>query len=131
MLFEVDDDLEIKRVVHRDLSIGIDMRRRRELDLPDGNLNDYNRMESDLFHSIVYDKFMGGHFFDRIVALCQERFPALTKEDFCKPCREEFERIFPDHVKYFPKTIQYFSEKRDRFGKPLYQDTGRAPEWRP
>ena len=131
VLLEVDSDLNITRFVHRDLSIGIDMRRRRELDLPDGNLNNYNRMESSVFHSIVYDKFMGGHFFDRIVALCREKFPKLAKEDFCKPCRDEFERIFPDHRKYFPQTIQYFSEERDQFGKPLFQDTGRAPEWRP
>ena len=131
VLLEVDPDLKITRFVHRDLSIGIDMRRRRELGLPDENLNNYNRMENDVFHSIVYDKFMGGHFFDRIVALCRQKYPKLTKEDFCRPCREEFGRIFPDHQKYFPKTIQYFSEERDRFGKPLYQDTGRAPEWRP
>jgi hypothetical protein len=25
----------------------------------------------------------------------------------------------------------YVSEERDRFGKPLYRDTGKAPEWRP
>ena len=131
VLLEVDRDLKIKRIVHRDLSIGIDMRRRRELKLPDGDLNDYNRMESSEFHSIVYDKFMGGHFFDRLVALCRAKFPGLEKEDFCGPCRDEFARIFPDHQKYFPKTVQYFSEKRDRFGKPLYQDTGKAPQWRP
>ncbi len=131
VLLEVNGKLEVKRIVHRDLSIGIDMRRRRELSLPDGSLNAYNRMENDVFHSIVYDKFLGGHFFDRIAALCRERYPDLTAEDFRKPCRDEFERIFPDHKAYFPKTIQYFSEKRDQFGKPLYRDTGKAPVWRP
>jgi hypothetical protein len=131
VLLEIGRDGEIERIVHRDLALGIDMRRRRELDLPDRNLNEYNRMESNEFHSITYDKFMGGHFFDRIVASCQEKYSYLKKEDFCKPCRDEFARIFPDHATYLPKTILYFSEKRDQFGKPLYRDTGKAPEWRP
>ena len=131
VLLEIDPDLAIKRIVHRDMSIGIDMRRRRELRLPDGDLNNYNRMESNEFHSIVYDKFMGGHFFDRLVALCRDVFPGLEKEDFCKPCRDEFAHLFPEYEKYFPKTIQYFTEERDRFGKPLYEDTGKNPQWRP
>lgn len=131
VLFEIGKDGEIERIVHRDLALGIDMRRRREIHLPDSNLNEYNRMESNEFHSITYDKFMGGHFFDRIVASCQEKYPDLKKEDFRKPCRDEFTRIFPDYAKYLPKTIRYFSEERDQFGKPFYQDTGKAPEWRP
>ncbi len=131
VLFEVDDRKAIKRIVHRDLSIGIDMRRRREIRLPDGNLNAYNRMESAEFHSITYDKFMGGHFFDRIVAACQEKYPTLQQEDFRQPCCDEFARIFPDHVNYLPKTIWYFSEDRDQFDKPLFHDTRKSPEWRP
>jgi hypothetical protein len=131
VLFEIGRDGEFERIVHRDLALGIDMRRRRELQLSDRNLNEYNRMESNEFHSITYDKFMGGHFFDRIVASCQEKYPYLKKEGFRKPCRDEFARIFPDHATYLPKTIQYFSEERDQFGKPLYQDTGKAPVWRP
>jgi hypothetical protein len=131
VLFEIGKDGEIERIVHRDLALGIDMRRRREIHLPDSNLNEYNRMESNEFHSITYDKFMGGHFFDRIVASCQEKYPDLKKEDFRKPCRDEFTRLFPDYAKYLPKTIRYFSEDRDQFGKPFYQDTGKAPVWRP
>ena len=131
VLFEIGKDREIERIVHRDLALGIDMRRRREIHLPDRNLNEYNRMEGNEFHSITYDKFMGNHFFDRILAACQEKYPYLKKEDFRKPCRDEFAWIFPDYAKYLPKTIQYFSEERDQFGKPLYQDTGKAPEWRP
>ena len=131
VLFEIDENKAIKRIVHRDLSIGIDMRRRREIHLPDGSLNAYNRMESTEFHSITYDKFMGGHFFDRIVAACQENYPAIKKEDFCQPCGDEFARIFPDHANYLPKTIWYFSEERDQFNKPLFQDTRMPPEWRP
>lgn len=131
VLLEVGRDRQIKRVVHRDLSLGIDMHRRRDLQLPDGNLNAYNRVESGEFHSITYDKFMGGHFFDRIVALCRERYPYLEAEDFRKPCRDEFARIFPDHAAYLPQTIRYFSEQRDRFNKPFYLDTEKAPTWRP
>jgi hypothetical protein len=107
------------------------MRRRRDLGLPETRLNHYNRMEHSAFHSITYDRFMGGHFFDRLVAICCERNPNLTREDFCRPCREEFAKIFPEHSSYFPETVWYFSEERDRFNKPLYQDTGMAPEWRP
>lgn len=131
VLLEVGRDREIIRIVHRDLGLGIDMNRRRELQLPDGHLTAYNRMESNEFHSITYDKFMGGHFFDRILASCREKYKDLKEEDFCKPCRDEFARIFPDYAKYVPKTIQYFSEERDRFGKPFFQDTGTPPRWRP
>jgi hypothetical protein len=74
---------------------------------------------------------MGGHFFDLLVASLEERCPKIGPEDFREPCREEFARIFPEHEKYLPRTVQYFSEERDRFGKPLYRDTGKAPEWRP
>ena len=131
VLFEIDKSKAIKRIIHRDLSIVIDMRRRREIHLLNGDLNAYNRMESAELHSITYDKFMGGHFFDRIVAVCQEKYPDLKKEDFSKPCCDEFARIFPDHAKYLPKTIWYFSEERDQFDKPLFQDTRKMPEWRP
>ena len=131
VLFEVGDDLKIKRIVHRDLSLGIDMRRRRDIHLSEGKLNAYNRMESNEFLSIAYDKFMGGHFFERIVACCREKYPDLNAEDFRKPCRDEFAWIFPDYANYLPNTIRYFSEERDQFGKPFYQDTGKAPEWRP
>jgi siderophore synthetase component len=45
-LFEIDRDRRIRRVVHRDLSVGIDMRRRRELKRADDSINGYNRMET-------------------------------------------------------------------------------------
>ncbi len=67
VLFELGSDGEIERIVHRDLSVGIDIRRRRDIQLSDSGLNAYNRMETSDFNSIVYDKFMGGHFFDRLV----------------------------------------------------------------
>jgi len=131
VIFEVGTNGTISRIIHRDLSVGIDMRRRRDLGLSDRQLNHYNRMEHDKFHSIVYDRFMGGHFFDRLVQACREKYDGLSKEDFTGPCREEFARIFPEYEKYFPRTVWYFSEKRDKFNKPLYQDTGTTPEWRP
>ncbi|AEY02033.1 siderophore synthetase component-like protein [Oceanimonas sp. GK1] len=131
VLLEIDSDGNIPRIVHRDLSVGIDMRRRRDLGLGSDHLNGYNRMESNEFHSITYDKFMGSHFFDRIVAACTERYPSLVRADFTGPCREEFAHCFPDHARYLPPRVWYFSELRDRFNKPLYQDTGQRPEWRP
>ena len=131
VIFEMGANNTVSRIVHRDLNVGIDMRRRREIGLPDDRLNRYNQMENNAFHSIVYDRFMGGHFFDRIVSACLEKYADLTREDFTCPCREEFERIFPEHSHYFPRTVWYFSEQRDQFNKPLYQDTGATPEWRP
>ena len=131
VLFEVDDDMEIKRIVHRDLSLGIDMRRRRDIQLAEGNLNTYNRMQTNAFLSIAYDRFMGSHFFDRLVTSCKEKWPQLKAEDFHRPCRDEFVRIFPESARYFPKTIWYFSEERDQFDKPRFQDTEKAPQWRP
>lgn len=131
VILEVGANNNIARIIHRDLSVGIDMRRRRELGLPDHHLNQYNRMEHNAFHSITYDRFMGGHFFNRIVAACLDYYPGLSKEDFTLPCQEEFEKNFPKYQRYFPPTVWYFSEQRDKFYKPLYQDTGATPEWRP
>ena len=131
VIFEVGAGGGIARIIHRDLSVGIDMRRRRDIGLSDRHLNHYNRMEHDKFHSITYDRFMGGHFFDRLVQACLENYSGLSREDFTGPCREEFARVFPENEKYFPKAVWYFSEERDRFNKPLYRDTGAAPEWRP
>jgi len=131
ILFELDPSGAIQRIVHRDLSVGIDMRLRRDIGLSDENLNGYNRMESGEFNSITYDMFMGSHFFDFIVACCCKRFPHLGYEDFRAPCRELFGDTFPDYREYFPATICYFSENRDQFNKPLYKNTGREPDWRP
>ena len=131
VLLEISPDGAVTRIVHRDLSVGIDMRRRRDLGLPDGDLNDYNRMESGQFLSIAYDKFMGGHFFDPLLATVMALDSRLTPEDVRAPCRAEFAGAFPEEELYLPRTVHYFTEKRDRFGKPLYEDTREAPTWRP
>ena len=88
-------------------------------------------MESGEFNSIGYDKFMGGHFFNQLLAEIRKRRPKLQPEDFQEPCREEIACLFPGHEEYLPRTVNYFSEERDEFGKPLYQDTGTLPRWRP
>ena len=131
ILLEVDGHARVNRIIHRDLNVAIDTRRRRDIGLFDDGTNDYNRMETNEFNSITYDMFMGGHFFDRIVAALQEKHPTINVEDFRRPCRDEFSRIFPEHGEYLPKNVQYFSEKRDQAGKPLYSVTGQAPVWRP
>lgn len=131
VLLELDKSNAIRRIVHRDLSVGIDLRRRRENGLPNDQLNSYNLTEHGAFHSIAYDKFMGGHFFDRLVEVCRGKYPAVKKSDFTEPCQAEFARIFPGALDYFPETVWYFSEKRDQYNKPLYRDTGATPEWRP
>jgi hypothetical protein len=131
VLLEADDDGTVRRIVHRDLSVGIDMRRRRDLGLPDGALNAYNRMEDGAFLSIAYDKFMGGHFFEPLVTTLMDRDPRLGWDDFRGPCRDEFARAFPEGDRYLPRTVRYFSETRDAFGKPLHEDTGAPPTWRP
>jgi hypothetical protein len=130
-LLEVDGAGRIVRIVHRDLSLGIDMRRRRDLGLSDAALNRYNRMESGSFASIAYDKFMGGHFFERIVETLVQDDPEVRPDAIRGACREEFCRLFPDHREYLPSSVWYFSEERDEFGKPCFMDTGRAPVWRP
>jgi hypothetical protein len=131
VIFEVGPAGKMSRIVHRDLSVGIDMRRRRDIGLSAARLNHYNCMEHDRFHSIVYDRFMGGHFFDRLVQACLESYASLSREDFTGPCREEFAGIFPEHERYFPRSVWYFSEQRDQFNKPLFQETGEPTEWRP
>ena len=130
VLLEVDDHSNIRRVVHRDLSVGIDMRRRRHLGLSDSCLNQYNRMETGHFASITFDKFMGSHFFEELASLCQREYGVLP-ELFRRPCRLEFARLFPDHHQYLPASVHYFSEEYDQFGKPGYCDTERSPAWRP
>ncbi len=131
VLLEVGSDGDVHRIVHRDLSVCIHVGRRRDAGLGEGALNGYNRTESGDFASIAYDRFMGGHFFDRIIELLQGDDRTLHREAFVAPCKEEFERAFPGHQQYMPRTVRYFSEQRDRYGKPLFQDTGVAPEWRP
>jgi len=131
VLLELSPAGRIERIVHRDLSVGLDMRRRRQIGLSPGKLNHYNRMESGEFNSITYDMFMGNHFFDALVRCCIERYPELNAEDFRTPCRLLFADLFPDYKEFFPETVQYFSEKRDQFNKPLYKDTGKRPDWRP
>ncbi len=131
VLLEINRNGDIQRIVHRDLNLGIDMRRRRDIGLSDRDLNGYNRMEGGEFNSIAYDKFMGGHFFDLLLQTLQRWHPALKPGDIRGACRQEFGEAFPEHEEYVPRTVQYFTESRDQFGKPLYQDTGESPHWRP
>jgi hypothetical protein len=131
ILFEVGEGNDIRRIVHRDLNLGIDMRRRRERDLPEEDLNDYNRMEGGEFNSIAYDKFMGSHFFEQLLSTVQRFHPRLDIPAIREASRVEFAGLFPEHERYLPGSVQYFSEDRDRFGKPLFLDTGETPRWRP
>ncbi|MGI9535889.1 MAG: hypothetical protein ACR2PB_02375 [Desulfocapsaceae bacterium] len=131
VLLELDSRLRVTRIVHRDLSVGIDMRRRAHQNLSSERLNSYNRMNNGEFLSITYDMFMGSHFFDRVAECCQERCAGLNAEDFREPCRRYFAELFPEHRDYLPANVYYFSEMRDRFGKPGYENTGRKPVWRP
>lgn len=131
VLLALGQDLSIRRIIHRDLSVGIDMRRRADVGVSDEGFNQYNRVEPLAFHSITYDRFMGGHFFDRIVEICQQRYLGVSRSDFTEPCRKEFAKLFPDYGEYFPETVWYFSEQRDEYNKPLFLDTGALPEWRP
>jgi hypothetical protein len=130
-LFELSEEGNIRRIVHRDLNLGVDMRRRRDKHLPEEDLNDYNRMEGGEFNSIAYDKFMGGHFFDQLLTTVQRFRPKLDMGAIREASRLEFARLFPEHHRYIPRSVRYFSEDRDRFGKPLFLDTGEAPRWRP
>lgn len=130
VILEIDDEQNIRRIVHRDLSLGIDMRRRNDLNAVSTNLNRYNRMDHGEFNSITYDMFMGSHFFDRLIVCCQDRYPKLSAHDFYRPCQQKFNELFPDSLNYFPETIHYFSEQRDQFNKPLYKDTGKKTIWR-
>ncbi|TCS38849.1 IucA/IucC family protein [Reinekea marinisedimentorum] len=131
VLLELDTNNTITRIVHRDLSVGIDLRRRAELNLSNEKLNDYNRMEDSAFQSITFDKFIGGHFFDRLVQCCLENYNGITESDFTEPCRAEFAKVFPEYRSYFPETVWYYSEQRDQYNKPLNEDTGETPKWRP
>lgn len=131
VLLELDGDHRVARIIHRDLSVGIDMRRRQLNNLSADHLNSYNRMNSGEFLSITYDMFMGNHFFDRIVTCCAERWPNLREGEFRGACRDYFAELFPEFHDYMPAKVHYFSEVRDQFGKPGYQNTGRNPVWRP
>jgi hypothetical protein len=111
--------------------VGIDLRRRRDLGLGEGGSNRYNLMKDGRFGSIVYDKFMGSHFFEAVIQAVQQCHPRVSGEAFRGPCREEFGRLFPEHRDYLPRTVHYFGEARNRFGKPSFEDTGEAPRWRP
>ncbi len=131
LLLDVDAGGRVTRLVHRDLSVGIDMRIRRSRGLSDDGLNGYNRFEDGAFASIAYDRFIGNHFFGPLLeqglgAADEGRLQAIRET-----CRDAFEAWFPDHADWLPPTEHYFSEVRDAHGKPLYHDTGIAPRWRP
>ena len=81
--------------------------------------------------SIAYDRFAAGHYFSYLAHALMERNPQLSIEDFRRPCREEFGRLFGDHERYLPRSVHYFSQERDVHGKPLHHDTGERPTWRP
>ena len=131
LLLEVNQAGAVTRLVHRDLSVGIDMRRRRDQGLSDAGLNGYNRFEGGIFASIAFDRFMGTHFFEFLARPLLDLNPLWQMEDFRSVCRTEFGHQFPDHARYLPRTVHYFSEERDPHGKPLYRDTGQRPVWRP
>jgi hypothetical protein len=107
------------------------MRRRRDVGLPDGALNEYNSFEDGAFASIAYDRFAGGHFFGYLASVLIERNPRLLIEDFRRPCREEFGLLFGDHERYLPRSVHYLSKEWDAHGKPLHHNTGERPAWRP
>lgn len=131
LLLELDENDQVTRLVHRDLSVGIDMRIRRARRLDDGALNRYNRFEDGVFASIAYDRFMGNHFFGPLLGhlLGADAEPELRR--LRAHCADAFAQWFPDHRDWLPRTEHYFSEVRDAHGKPLYEDTGVAPRWRP
>jgi hypothetical protein len=131
VLLEMDSELQIQRVVYRDLNLGVDRRRRSDLGLPLPEGNTYNLMDTGAFASITFDMFMGAHFFDHLLKVLMSHRPGLEMETFRGPAREYFAQLFPEHTAYLPRTIHYFTEGRDRYGKPGHQDTGRAPVWRP
>lgn len=131
VLLEVGEDGDVARIVHRDLNLGIDTRRRRDLGLPVERGNTYNQMEGGEFASITYDKFMGNHFFHHLVEVLVRSDPRLSSDAFREPCVALFQDIFPHHEQYMPRTVHYFTEERDEFGKPRFRDTGLPPEWRP
>ena len=131
LLIETDAYMKIRRTVHRDLSVGIDMGRRKHLGLSSDHLNAYNRMEDAKFGSIAYDKFIGHHFFDFLAECVCRHFPNVRMADFTGPCKNEFKQIFPDHKNFLPPTEHYFTRRRDNFGKPMYKNLGTAPKWRP
>lgn len=131
LLIETDADMKIRRIVHRDLSLGIDMCRRKHLGLSSDHLNEYNRMDDANFGSIAYDKFMGHHFFDFLAECVCRHFTNVRMADFTGPCKNEFKQIFPDHKDFLPATEHYFTRRRDHFGKPMYKNLGTAPKWRP
>jgi len=131
VLLEVDSHMQVRRLVYRDLNVGVDQRRREDLGLPSWGENTYNLMDTGAFASITYDMFMGGHFFDHLLEAVASYLPGLDPEGYRGPCREHFGSLFPEHEAYLPRSVHYFTEERDRFGKPGYQDTGRKPDWRP
>jgi len=129
-LVEFDESGDITRIVHRDLDLWAYLPRRREMDVSCDNLMPICGTEESVYLSITFDKFVGNHHFENLAKLLQTEF-GIDPQELRDACKEEFARHLPNHEKYLPRTIHYFSDERDEANHPIVIDTKEAPLWRP
>ncbi|PSC05962.1 short-chain oxidoreductase [Alsobacter soli] len=133
-LIEVDRDMVPRRVVHRDLDVWIDpgARRRAGLAMPflgRGMAADTDE-EVQGHYSLVYDQFLGHHFFDYVLVILKGYYGA-DEELVRARVREIFRRFFPDADRLFPAgTMFKFRNGAPPDSKATLEDMRQAPGWR-
>lgn len=133
-LLEVDRDFIPRRVVHRDFDVWVDLgvRRRASLEMPffgRGIAADTDEALKQ-YYSLVYDQFIGHHFFDYVLGTLQLYYE--VDDEFVRAqVREIFHRSFPDADHFFPaRTMFKFRNESSPDRKVMLEDMQQAPVWR-
>lgn len=134
VLLELNTGLFPTRVVQKDLELRVDMRIRKEKELPGffswetigGNEDVHNSL---YIYSLIYDSYMGHHLFDYLLRCVKEYF-SIDEEEVRARVREVFRASFPDAGNYFPDSTYYFSDELLPNNQYRLVDTGKKPLWR-
>ena len=136
-LLEVDENFNITRVVHRDFDEEIDANVRRKLGLDvDGFMKtQVIDQPTDIepkgsVQSIIFDKSVGLLHLDYLAKTMQEYY-GIPPEALQKECQKFFQKLLPDHAKYFPSEVYYYSDKSIAPNVFPAVGTGKKPVWRP
>lgn len=133
-LLEIDRDFIPRRVVHRDCDVWVDLGARHRAGLETPFLGRGIAADTDVelqqHYSLVYDQFIGHHFFDYVMGILKAYF-RVDDEVVRTRVREIFHRSFPDADRFFPaRTMFKFGNETPSDRKFMLEDMRQAPVWR-
>lgn len=137
ILFEIENDEIIHRLVYRDLDPVVHINTRIKLGLSNDDFkdditihkpNDLRPFGSDA--SVVYDNGFCRLLFEPFTQVMKQYYN-INPEQLQKPCREYFKKLLPNYEEYFSKHVyQYKDVDPETHVCPVYI-TGQKPVWRP